>query len=318
MRAFSVVLLLFTSVAVAQESRKTTQADFLVGQVTSTLGGRYIIDLGYANSFTEKQRFALFRSERLAWVPVGVVEVSKTGSTSSQVRPVKGADPRRGDLIVSAYSTLGHISNIYRDDNYIRQRILAKRGRNGYDTGIIRTDARQLASQKRNSLKWFKKADASGIRIIYGTSSAAYKSNRVRNLVSQCEMLSKFQKETPAAFNSLSERWTNVLPEITGYTPPKIEATEDESESIDEDDEFAVQVPNLLPAVSQTYEDEPRAVRELYAVILGSVVARSPPNPPAYIRLRLEQSQFPYLANEPDTIARLDGFLATFTDALDQ
>ncbi|MFK7817354.1 MAG: hypothetical protein AB8G99_01435 [Planctomycetaceae bacterium] len=315
MRTFSVVALLLTSVTFAQESRKTTQADFLVGQVTSSLGNRYIIDLGYANGFTEQQRFAVFRSERLAWVPVGVVEAARVNATTSRMRPVSGANPRTGDLIVAAYKTLGHISNKYRNDNYIEHQILSRRGQNGYDTGGIRLAARQLASQRKHAAKWYRKAEASGIRIVYGTSSAAYQSARVRNLTSQCQMLAEFQTKAPASLKSLSPRWASVLPEITGYVPPKDDEKAKDSDNDDQsDDEFATVVPNLLPAVSEAYESEPRAVRELYAVVLGSVAATSPANPTAYIRLRLSKSQFPYLADEPDTIDRLAGFLATVSD----
>lgn len=313
MRAFTVALLLLTSVATAQDSRKTTQADFMIGQVKSALGSRYIIDLGYANGFREQQRFALFRSERLAWVPVGVVEVSNVGSTTSRVRSIRGLNPRKGDLVFVAYSTLGYITDSKRDDNYVRQRILSWHGKNGYDTGTIIHDARQLASQKRSARRWYKQGAASGLRIIYGTSKVAYESDRVRNLASQCRMLSEFQTESPGAFRSLSPRWAQVLPEVTGYTPPPEEAKKGESAEEDPD-EFAEPTPNLLPMVEREYAEEPRAVRETYAVILGAVASRSPPNPAAYIRDRLKRTQFPHLADEPDTIERLDNFLLTIND----
>lgn len=312
MRALFVALLVTSTIAVGQENpRRNTQADFLIGRIVSSIGTRHEIDLGFAHAFKEGERFALFRSERLAWVPVGIVEVSQAGTTTSLVRSTRGVRPRVDDLVLVAYSNIGRIQSDWRDKNFVRREVLQSQYKNGYDTRRISDGAKQLAMQRKNGKRWYRKAEESGLRIIYGTSKAAYASKRVEQLAKQCDLIAELQKDAPASLKSLSRRWSDVLPEITGYEPPQPKSkTDDKKGETESEDQFAndALVKNMLPYVEQEYGNLPRAVRETYAIILGSIAASSPANAPGYIRERLKRTQFPRIASEPDTINRLNEF----------
>jgi hypothetical protein len=311
--ASCLIAFLSTGIGSAQ-SRKTTQADFLVGQVTTTRA-QVRIDLGYVHGFKRGHRFAVFRSDQLAWSPIGVIQVDITDSNSSRVSVVSGAAPAKGDLVLVAYSTLGTTTEKRRQDFYVTRRILFRRHKNGYDTRDMRVDTRQLTSQKKAGRRWYRRGEESGLRLTYGSTRDQYESDKVLRLASQCDLIREFQENAPGALRSLSPRWTRVLPEITGYVePPAKKAMVDENsgETEEPDEDFAnIEVRNMLPLVEREYEDDPRALREVFAMILGSVEANPPANVVSYIRSRLERSQFPEIARQPDTLRRLEQFVAS-------
>lgn len=314
MRATVLVSLIALSSAgpVQAQPRKTTQGDFLIGQVTSSLGAQIEIDLGYVHGFRINQRLAVFRSEPLAWSPIGVVETIAVDSSRSKVRIASGARPRQGDVVLVAQSTLGYMSNKHREKFYSARRILRGRFDNRYDTRDLAVDARQLSGQKLTSRRWYRKGEATGIRITFGTSKDAYESEKVRSLASQCDLLREFQIETPGAMKSLSARWKQVLPEITGYVEPPAKPEEGEASNKVEDDEFAdVEVArNMLPLVDREYQDEPKALREILAVILGAVSVSTPANTRAYIGAQLRRSQFPQVADQPESLRNFEEFIS--------
>lgn len=306
-------LVVFLSAAIGSaQSRKTTQPDFLVGQVISSRT-QIRIDLGYVHGFKSGHKFAVFRSDRLAWNPIGVIKVDVTASNSSRVSVVSGATPAKGDLVLVAYSTLGTTTDQRRQDFYVTKRIQSRRNKNGYDTRNLRVDTRQLTRQKNTGRRWYRKGEESGLRLTYGSTKDQYESDKVLRLTSQCDLIGELQENVPAALTSLSPRWTRVLPEITGYVEPpkkKMMVDENSTEPEETDEDFAIlEARNMLPLVKREYQDQPLALQEVFAVILGSVEANTPANVISYIRSRLKRSQFPNIAEQPNTLRSLEQFL---------
>lgn len=288
-----------------------TQADYFVGQVNRVTGSLIEVDLGFAHGFEPGQRLAVFRSDGLAWNPVGVVSMERVQSNRSHVVPVLGQTPRKGDLVLVSQNLLGYFNAKQRATWYVTQRILSRKNRNGYDTSAIATDTRALYRQRRNSRNWFRERERTEPKLNYGTTKSEYESQRVRNLTKQCAFIAELQSEAPGALKSLSSRWTMVLPQITGPTEPAKPANAADQD-VDPDNTFATsaQVRNVLPDVRVRFDTEPEAVQEVFALLLGAIQAQPPANTVSYMRLQLQRTQFPQLARQPSTLEELDNFLS--------
>lgn len=310
---FITVLALSVSTAIAADPQDSlTQAHFMVGEVEASISGRPEIDFGYVHGFRSGHKFSLFRSDGLAWGPVGIVQTTRVYSHKSLVRVIRGQNPQKGDLVVVHQNSLGHLSGKSREDFYITRRILLRQYQNGYDTRTLSTDSRQLSRQLDNSRRWYRQKDRAGTKIHYGTRRDNYESQRIVNLAKQCQMLAEIQLESPGGLNSLSPRWKEALPIVTGYTPPKPKKSkEPDEEAAEPEDGFAEQIaPNVLPAVSDRFQNEPKALQEVIALILGSAIATPPPNTRYYIRSQFRRSQFPQIADEPERLEELDEVLS--------
>ena len=307
MRTIALLALAVSPVLSAQREEKHTQAHFVVGQITSVVGQAQV-DLGFVHGFKQGHKFALFR-KRAAWGPVGIVRLTKVGSYKSTVQVVRGAKPGSGDIVLVHQNTVGYQTGKMRDDYYITRRILNRQYQNGYDTGNIATDTRQLYSQLDNSRRWFRQKRRAGTKINYGTKKAVYESAAILQLAKQCQLVAEIQEDAPGGLRSLSPRWNGVLPLVTGYTPPKLMKPEGDEEN---SEDFAEEpAPNIFPAVADQFREETVEFREAVSMILGAAVANPPPNSRYYIRTKFRQSQFPKIADQPDVIERLDEFLST-------
>lgn len=282
-------------------------AEYTIGHITRAAGRLIQTDLGYVHGFRRGQELAVFRSDGIAWNPIGRAALQDMGSNESGLRVTNGARPQKGDLVLVAQSLIGYQTPWARNEFYVRRRILFRRNQNGYDTRTTAVDTRQLFQQKNKNLRWYRDRDSSELKLKYGSNHAAYKSRRVENLAKQCALIKKLQMSAPGALKSLSPRWTNVLPQITGYVEPPVPADAAEGDTVLDDTSLSR---DLLPDVKARFAIEPEPVQEVFALLLSAILADPPANTQAYLRLRFKQTQFPQLSEQPDMLQELDDFLA--------
>ena len=303
-------LLLLPALNSYAQTRVSSSAEYVIGQVTR-VSGKPEIDLGFVHGLKRGDRLALFRESEFAWNPVGILKVTKAGSSTSTAESVRGDRPRRGDLVIIGQALLPSRPSSKRFDHFVQQRVLSRGYQNGYDTSATETDTRQLSRLSRDAQRWFRRGSKTGIRLTFGVRREAYNSRRVVRLAKQCRYVARLGVEFPAVTDSLTEEWQDVLPMLAPLNLVPESAKTDKAEA--DEDAPAASVKNVLPKVREEFDQQPRAVQEAIATVLAALVAKSPQSYSAFLQSQFLQTQFPQLATDREFLQQLQAFIPKVT-----
>lgn len=287
---------------------------WFLGTVEQVVDGAALIDLGEVQTLRQGSAVAAIRYRNNHFSPLGVLEVRVSHPTWCQTEKPGSFTPEIGDLVMFVESPGDMGSGDAIRDGFIRHRIVANANNNRYSTlrDSIEADTLQRVIEKQP--RWMKgKRRIAGV--IRSPSVAREMYIRLKPFMNQILLFQDYEDRGVDVAQITPESWQNVLEELryrkeTAHTEThEIDATAADESIVTENSVDQGQLLAVRRAVDESMFQRFPEERNTIAVICGTLLYTKTSNERQWIGQQLDQSQFPALSNQEQTLLDMEAIM---------
>ncbi len=285
----------------AQEFKLPPGLVYFIGSVERMVGTAAVVDLGDVHSLRKGAIVTIFRSADNQFRPLGTLIVAESHPTWMQTTAGKGFTPQVGDIVVFI-RTVGELGTGPAIQNrFLSWQKFANRDRNGYSTVRLHDASKALMRIRLQQPKWvqFEKR-------IAGTILGETMQNRIsvglQGLLNQINLFRRLTEEGFAVAEAAGAEWATVMRHLQGPPPgretvlTKAASESQPAEAATETETFPIlEIQNMVFQVLFDRSEEEQAIASALSFAMLHGITRNEPN---WLRLELQQTQFPRLTQD--------------------
>lgn len=281
-----------------------------IGNVEKVIRGAAVVDLGEIHQLIPGSSVAVFRSRESHFEPLGQLIVAKSFPAFFQAEPDLDMAPEVGDIVmfVRTVGELGTADSL-RDRFLARQKILNMHN-NGYNTTRHYATSVALGEYRRRQPQWLRKS--TGVTGIIQSESSGELPSRTRRLLEQVDQFRRLQARGIPVATVAGHRWTIVMNILQG--PQESSGESPSADKPGSEVPKGAEIPELPVAsiqrlVSDELFDRPEQEQAIAAALVSYLYSVSVRDESTWLRLELQQSQFPSLAKDEQYQEEIAGIL---------
>ena len=272
---------------------------YSIGSVERVANNSAVIDLGDVHTLKPEEQVAVFRPTSSYYVPVGLARIAMTHPSHCQSHPAPGNPPRAGDIVIFVREFSQMQTADRHSDQFLKQQIVKNAGANSYATGRRRDTVSSLLNYQNDQPKW-ERSKSSVIGYLNGETFAEGGQKSVKTLLNHVNI---FREEYRIGRNSVPAAgadWAKVMNVLYG---PTATAQHEAAQRVPDEDEPAGEntgpsLRDVQRAIGERLFDRTTEEQHLLSFLVATVLEQPPRRFDLWMTQRVEQSQFPELANE--------------------